>query len=592
MIDCTMRKKKQCVWIQLWAMSLLTLFIIPNGVVAEEYKLIYEDKGQIYLDTTEKLTIKEVTATKFDHNFKDAMGADAVLHNFEHSYWYRFKIINRSHHLDLVFRPLINAHPLEVYFQNGNQVFTKAKIYKTFSFLGLNIPMPKPYFVLHHPQSTQFCYIRLKVNYYTGIGYEVRALPDLLREYIGNFSYFGFFVGVVLVITLFNLALFYKLREKIYFYYFTYTLSLALYALVSWGFLNSFLFSTFWLNLIYSTPYSCITLSLLCYTQHFFQAKRRYPQLHIILRRTVVVKLILFLISISTGYYFLMNRYTDNLLLVPALILGLLAFKDGYKPALYFLIALFIIYLGMLITALSSILNIQDSDIILFNLALCEIVLFSIALADRLRNLKREKEMALQQTVAIQANKNKELEENVAQRTDELKLASLEIVRMNELLKSYTKKLETKVKEVSQERVVNKQLDFEAFKEIFPDEEACLKYLSELKWSKEFECRKCQNTSYFLVKNSLSRRCTRCRYIESPMVNTIFDNIKFPLVKAFYLLFVVSSGMEISIEHLSKMMELRSATCSSFRKKILSTIRETKKAKGSSAWSNLILQKL
>ena len=221
-----------------------------------------------------------------------------------------------------------------------------------------------------------------------------------------------------------------------------------------------------------------------------------------------------------------------------------------------------------------------------------EIILFSIALADRLRNLKREKELALQQTVEIQANQNRVLEDKVTQRTGELKLASLEIVRMNELLKSYTKKLETKVQEVAQERVVNKQLNFEEFKEIFPDDEACLKYLSDLKWSKEFQCRKCQNTTYFLVKDSLSRRCTKCRYIESPMVNTIFDNLKFPLVKAFYLLFVVSSGMEISIDNLSKMIDLRSATCSLFRKKILATIQETKKAKNSTAWSNLIIQNI
>lgn len=98
----------------------------------------------------------------------------------------------------------------------------------------------------------------------------------------------------------------------------------------------------------------------------------------------------------------------------------------------------------------------------------------------------------------------------------------------------------------------------------------CYKYLSEIKWDGEtFVCKKCGNTNYCNGHLPYSRRCTRCKYDESPTAGTMFDKIKFPLVKAFHIAFRISTRKKgMSSLELSEEYGLRQKTCWAFKRKI------------------------
>lgn len=103
----------------------------------------------------------------------------------------------------------------------------------------------------------------------------------------------------------------------------------------------------------------------------------------------------------------------------------------------------------------------------------------------------------------------------------------------------------------------------------FKTDEDCLKYLSFLKWENGYSCKRCANDKYCEGKKPLNRRCTKCRYEESPTSGTMFDKVKFSLLKAFHIVFKISTkkkGMS-SIE-LSNEFELRQKTCWEFKWKI------------------------
>jgi two-component system, sensor histidine kinase LadS len=141
---------------------------------------------------------------------------------------------------------------------------------------------------------------------------------------------------------------------------------------------------------------------------------------------------------------------------------------------------------------------------------------------------------------------------------------------------------------------MQKKVSFEEFKEIYPDDKSCLKYLDELKWSKGFVCRKCGcvDASYFTLKTHLpyTRRCKKCKNIESPTVGTLFYHIKFSVVKAFYILFLVSSGKNYTADELSEMLSLRRQTAWSFQKKVKEAMLNPKiNKKAHDSWSQLIL---
>lgn len=107
------------------------------------------------------------------------------------------------------------------------------------------------------------------------------------------------------------------------------------------------------------------------------------------------------------------------------------------------------------------------------------------------------------------------------------------------------------------------------FNRQFSEDLDCYKYLSSVKWEKGYSCKKCNNDKYYNGKKTFSRRCLRCKYDESPTVNTKFEKLKFPILIAFHIIFKVSTkkkGM-LSIE-LSNEFELRQKTCWTFKQKV------------------------
>ena len=79
------------------------------------------------------------------------------------------------------------------------------------------------------------------------------------------------------------------------------------------------------------------------------------------------------------------------------------------------------------------------------------------------------------------------------------------------------------------------------FHKAFSTDEDCYRYLSEIKWDKEYQCKKCGYTKFYKGVRPFSRRCMKCKYDESPTAGTMFDKCKFPLLLAFHIAFKIST---------------------------------------------------
>ena len=108
------------------------------------------------------------------------------------------------------------------------------------------------------------------------------------------------------------------------------------------------------------------------------------------------------------------------------------------------------------------------------------------------------------------------------------------------------------------------------FYQHFVSEEACYEYLSGIKWGGgQYVCKKCGNTHYCKGRLPYSRRCTRCKYDESPTAGTMFNKCKFSILLAFHIAFKISTKKKgMSSEELSEEYELRQKTCWEFKWKI------------------------
>ena len=95
------------------------------------------------------------------------------------------------------------------------------------------------------------------------------------------------------------------------------------------------------------------------------------------------------------------------------------------------------------------------------------------------------------------------------------------------------------------------------------------------------------------VAKTPKRKCTTCKHIESPTANTIFHGVKFPLNKAFYLVYHAHySKKSKTIDELSEELDLRRNTLWAFRKKVqerrTELIKEGK-IKENSPWESIII---
>ena len=115
------------------------------------------------------------------------------------------------------------------------------------------------------------------------------------------------------------------------------------------------------------------------------------------------------------------------------------------------------------------------------------------------------------------------------------------------------------------------------FHKAFSTDEDCYRYLSEIKWDKEYQCKKCGHTKFYKGVKPSSRRCMKCKYDESPTAGTMFDKCKFPLLLAFHIAFKISTKKKgMSTLELSQEFELRQKTCWEFKWKIQQAMESSK----------------
>lgn len=114
------------------------------------------------------------------------------------------------------------------------------------------------------------------------------------------------------------------------------------------------------------------------------------------------------------------------------------------------------------------------------------------------------------------------------------------------------------------------------FNRQFKNDNDCYEYLSLVKWEDGYICRKCGNDKYYNGKKPFSRRCLKCKYDESPTVNTMFEKLKFSILIAFHIVFKISTKKKgMSSLELSSEFELRQKTCWSFKQKVQEAMKST-----------------
>lgn len=99
--------------------------------------------------------------------------------------------------------------------------------------------------------------------------------------------------------------------------------------------------------------------------------------------------------------------------------------------------------------------------------------------------------------------------------------------------------------------------------------EACYEHLCEYKWAKGYKCRSCGHDTHVKGRKWYYRKCQKCQYDESCTAHTLFHKLKFPIVKAFWISYELSTMKKgMSTMEIARKYEIHQETAWFFKRKI------------------------
>ena len=590
-------------------------------VPSENERLYPLNDLEHFIDTTNRLTIQELSAPASAQLFKRTNSYQNADYLPGASYWIRFSLP----------RPLAmdEFRLIEFYDQtiDSLEVHRVLKDGSVESFrMGDHHPFVqrtyrhKNFEMMVNPQTDEGTYyFKVRSHAFADIRMAYRTVDRFVYYALNEYFLYGTFYGMILIIALYNFLAYLAIREIKNIFYIFYILSVALYAMSLDGIGFQYLWPEFpqWNDRATGVALYLVIMWAIIFTRRFLSTQTQVPRLDRVLVYLMVVRTLMMVVA----WFFMPQLFAfQNLDIIPLSLIfytGIHVWRNGYRPARYFVVAYGLLFLGFFIKTLVYFDVLPFTILSHYSLHLSfvlEMLFLTAALGDRIRILKDNRDRALRRIIhqhevnmQLQTKVNRELEQKVKERTLELDEKNValeesnqklvqqakEINQINSLLDLDNWKLKNKVKEVLEGRLHEKTMTYEEFRTLYPDTLSCYRFLEELKWKTGFQCRKCSNTKYFEGASKFARRCTRCGYHESITAYTIFQGIKIPLEKAFFIAYLAVAGKKgVTLDSISQQLDLRLNTVWSFKKRVLERVEEFSERGDrlhASRWEEIIL---
>jgi len=572
----------------------------------------------VFEDSSARLPLRVVSSPAYARRFATLLssGQPPNNHHPRSTYWLRFTV--RSAALGPLtdwYLELYDSHiGVATLFRPGpSSTYDSVQTGANHSFA--TRPQPYKNFLFDLPQQAgpTTYYLRLRSDSPTSFRAMLHSGPGLIPELSLQYWLLGGFYGVVVIMLVYNLFLYFFLKEKSYIYYVLYVLSGALLFLSEDGLGFQYLWPAL-PSLNHLVEVAAPVLLLLTFSQYaraFLETAQRQPRLDHLIKRVVwgsTGLLLLDAVLLHSGFGFWLYLLPYGLLYYTAW----QVWRQGLAPARYLLLAQALVAASLIFLVARKLgLNFYNNVYTIYSLNVAfvlEIAILSYALADKIRGLMdmtmrtqrrllkqlRKRHQAQEQLVEklhenqlLKDQLNTELEALVARRTEELRqqnetiaTQNRELLEINSLLALQSAAIEQLNRDLSRDlqdqkeaRLEAREFDFGEFSQLYPDKDACLHYLAELKWQHGYRCRKCGHEKSCEAREPFARRCTRCRYVESATTGTLLQKCKFPIVKALYAVFLLHAHRgRYAPAELARVLELRPATSWAFAQKVLAAL--------------------
>lgn len=383
--------------------------------------------SQIHIDRTRTLTIHDVLENNitFDANKEKLLGY-GFSPNFD--VWVTFTLSNPSAttiHKIVEYNNPITTHLMFFDPDSGYQSQKDG----LFSINSERKSINPTFLITLKPNETKTYYLKASSHITTLIIkltlWETQAFYE---HEIKHQLILALFFGAMSILALYNLFIFFFTKDNSYLFYFLYIFGVVVHHAIYIGMGTIYLLNQEWIirsiqcaSLIASFPIFVLAL----FTRNFLHTKQ-YPRIHRLITLSLILLPLSVLLFITTDSF---NQYRN---LLAVLVLAYLLFVTIYaalkknRQAYFILIGWCAIFLAILCMLLSStgIFNIYLYFPYFIEAALVfEAMIFSVALADRIKQLQRDREIAQQRLILQQANEKERLTQQVEEKTSDLQVA-------------------------------------------------------------------------------------------------------------------------------------------------------------------------
>ena len=408
------------------AFGIIGVFILtPSGALFSSEVLISNDTEEILLephitvlaDKTGKLTfgelIKDQQSQAPQYKFDQAPPQNMNFGLTDHAYWFKFKINPKSnleqnlYYIDFGYHAIdyINLYVPDAkgnykeYKGGDHYLFNEREVRNT------NVAMP----IRVKETGGKDIYVRVTTTGSLSVPIRLYTPRRLMAVNIDSMFVNGIWLGLMLVIILYNFFVYLATKDMSYFYYVIYVIGVTGFQAV----LNGIGFMYFWPEQVWwahSAASAGMGISMIFgskFTEHFLQTKQRFPVVQKMLYAAMGAGTILFVGSFLLPHFILakMLAVFGFLFLIMVSTAGVNAFIKKYRSARWFLIA-FSGFVTLNLLGLLAKVQVIPMNYIFENAfqmgSAVEVILLSFALADRIKIMKDEKEEAQKHALELQ----------------------------------------------------------------------------------------------------------------------------------------------------------------------------------------------
>ncbi|MBF7729519.1 hybrid sensor histidine kinase/response regulator [Pseudomonas sp. N040] len=385
-----------CLSLPGWAIPPAPLQSNDQRVLLGPYSGYLEDAGR-------QLSFAQVSALP-DSAFTQVHSVSANLGKNDSAWWFRVRFDNQSSaplggHLEVNYSLLDN---LQLYQSGADGKPLLQETGDTFPFSQRPVKLRNFWFPVELPRGTSSLLLRVDTTSTVFVPMAFSTYQAGLAATEIRMSYSGLFYGLLAGLFCYNLFLFISLRERVYLWYLTYSLSIAMMGASFDGLLfqllpeNVFLQSTG----IYISMFAC-AVSSVQFSRFFLHTPQYFPRIDRLLQWVTAG----ILLCVAAGPLIGLKPWsvlTSIVLLGTSLLLlltGVHVWRQGLRYGSYYTLAWSVLLASLILVTLGSLgielLTPYSSETVKLGSAI-EMIVISIGLADRINTLKEEGFRALQ----------------------------------------------------------------------------------------------------------------------------------------------------------------------------------------------------